>query len=129
MEISQDEPIFTSIDNIKKLIKGTSDDFIIQIHNDNGSWSETEFNNFVNTFKSSGYKETIKDEYLEITNIDNITLMINKLKNILLYCNSNNYKSTEYIWTKPAIVSDEKIIDLFDIISSQIINRDNILRF
>ena len=62
MEISQDEAIFTSIDKIKKLIDGASnDDFIIQIHNDNGSWSETEFNNFVNTFKSSGYKETIKD--------------------------------------------------------------------
>ena len=115
MEISQDEPIFTSIDNIKKLIKGTTDDFIIQIHNDNGSWSETEFNNFINTFKSSGYLETVKDEYLEITNTDNITLTINKLKNILLYCNSNNYKATDHKWFKRTLITEEKINDLFDI--------------
>ena len=128
MEISQDEPIFTSIDNIKKLIKGTTDNFIIQIHNDNGSWSETEFNNFVNTFKSSGYKETIKDEYLEITNIDNITLMINKLKNILLYCNSNNYKTTDYRWYKKTLITEEKINDLFDInMNMNVYNIDDVI--
>ena len=115
MEISQDEPIFTSIDNIKKIINGTTDDFIIQIHNDNGLWSETEFNNFLNTFKSSDYVETVKDEYLEITDIDNITLRINKLKNILLYCNSNNYKTTDHLWYKKTLVIEEKINDLFDI--------------
>ena len=115
MEISQDEPIFTSIDNIKKIINGTTDDFIIQIHNDNGLWSETEFNNFLNTFKSSDYVETVKDEYLEITDIDNITLKINKLKNILLYCNSNNYKTTDHQWYKKTLVIEEKINDLFDI--------------
>ena len=115
MEISQDEPIFTSIDNIKKIINGTTDDFIIQIHNDNGLWSETEFNNFLNTFKSSDYVETVKDEYLEIIDIDNITLRINKLKNILLYCNSNNYKTTDHLWYKKTLVIEEKINDLFDI--------------
>ena len=116
MEISQDEPIFTSIDKIEKLIDGASnDDFIIQIHNDNGSWSETEFNNFINTFKSNGYEETIKDEYLEITNTDNITLTINKLKYILLYCNSNNYKATEHKWHKKTLIIEEQINDLFDI--------------
>ena len=128
MEISQDEPIFTSIDNIKKLIKGTADDFIIQIHNDNGSWSETEFNNFINTFKSSGYKETIKDEYLEITNIDNITLIINKIKNILLYCNSNNYKATEHKWYKKTLITEEKINDLFDInMNMNVYNIDDVI--
>ena len=116
MEISQDEAIFTSIDKIKKLIDGASnDDFIIQIHNDNGSWSETEFNNFIHTFKSSGYEETIKDEYLEITNTDNITLRINKLKFILLYCNSNNYKATEHNWYKKTLKIEEPINDLFDV--------------
>jgi hypothetical protein len=126
MEISQDEPIFASIDNIKKAIKGTSDDFIIHIHNDNGSWSETEFNNFMNTFKSGGYKETIKDEYLEITNADNITLIINKLKYILLYCNSNNYKATDHKWIKKELLIEEKVNDLFDInMNMNVYNNDD----
>lgn len=126
MEISQDEPIFAAIDNIKKAFKGTSDDFIIQIHNDNGSWSETEFNNFINTFKSSGYKETIKDEYLEITNADNITLIINKLKYILLYCNSNNYKATDHKWIKKELIIEEKVNDLFDVnMNMNVYNNDD----
>jgi hypothetical protein len=126
MEISQDEQIFKILKIMEDLMKvDVSNEFIIKIHNDNGSWSETEFNNFINTYRSN-YTEVSKDEYLEVSNEDNMTLVISKIRNILLYCNSNNYKSTEYIWTKPTIVSDEKIIDLFDInMDMQIIKYDN----
>jgi hypothetical protein len=126
MEISQDEQIFKILKLMEDLIKtNKTNEFIIKIYNDNGSWTETEFNNFINTFRSN-YTEVNKDEYLEVIDENNITLIISKLKNILLYCNSNNYKSTEYIWNKPSIISDEKINDLFDInMDMQIINNDN----
>jgi hypothetical protein len=126
MEISQDEQIFKILKLMEDLIKtNKTNEFIIKIYNDNGSWTETEFNNFINTFRSN-YTEVNKDEYLEVIDENNITLIISKLKNILLYCNSNNYKSTEYIWNKPSIISNEKINDLFDInMDMQIINNDN----
>jgi hypothetical protein len=116
MEISRDEPIFSSIDTITKLLVNNSNNkLVISIYNDNGSWSESEFNNYINTFRSSNYDETIKDEYLEIINSDNIKLVITKLKNILLYCNSNNYKQTEYKWIRDTLQLEEKVNDLFDV--------------
>ena len=125
MEISQDEQIFKILKLMEDLLKADkTNEFIIKIHNDNGSWTETEFNNFINTFRSN-YDEINKDEYLEISDENNITLVISKIRNILLYCNSNNYKSTEFIWNKPSIIGDEKIVDLFDInMDMQIINTD-----
>jgi len=121
MEISQEEQIFKII---KIMEKGMDEgnNFIIKIENDNGPWSETEFINFINTFRAN-YDEISKDEYLEISNDDNIILTISKIKNILLYCNSNNYKSTEYKWIKSTIIENNKIEDLFDInMDMQIIN-------
>ena len=126
MEISQDEQIFKILKMMEDLIiADKNNEFIIKIHNDNGSWTETEFNNFINTFRSN-YDEINKDEYLEVSDEDNITLVISKLRNILLYCNSNNYKSTEFIWNKPSIISEEKISDLFDINMDMIISNTDI---
>ena len=125
MEISQDEQIFKILKIIENSLKEESkNEFIIKIHNDNGSWTETEFNNFLNTFRNS-YTEISKDEYLEVID-DNIILTISKLKNIALYCNSNNYKSTEFSWNKSSTIINEKIIDLFDInMDMLVINNDN----
>ena len=125
MEISQEEQIFKILKMMEDSVKADkSNEFIIKIHNDNGSWTETEFNNFINTFRSN-YDEINNDEYLEVSDENNITLVISKIRNILLYCNSNNYKSTEYIWKKPSIIIDEKITDLFDInMDMQIVNND-----
>ena len=116
MEISQEEQIFKIIKVMEDRIKDDDkNEFIIKIHNDNGSWTEGEFNNFINTYRALNYTEVSKDEYLEITNDDNITLIITKIKNILLYCNSNNYKSTEYKWIRSTEIENETIRDLFDI--------------
>ena len=46
MEISQDEQIFTSIKTIEQLLKDDNI-FIVKLINDNGLWSETEFNNYI----------------------------------------------------------------------------------
>ena len=106
MEISKDEPIFKAIKTMETYISAddtSTNEYIIHIQNDNGSWTETEFTNFINSLRFS-YKETIADERLEITNMDGIKLNIYKMKNILLYCNTNNYKLTEYKWSKKTLI-------------------------
>jgi hypothetical protein len=118
MEISKDEPIFNTIKTMDRYIStediAATNEYVIHIQNDNGSWTETEFNNFINSLRYSN-NETIKDEYLEISNAQGIILTINKLKNILLYCNTTNYKLTEYKWMSRKLVISENINDLFDI--------------
>ena len=113
MEISQDERIFSAITNMNKLLS-EDNEFIIKIVNDNGLWSETEFNNFISSFRSN-YTEIDNDQYLQITNQDNVTLEITKLKNILNYCNTNNYKSGIYKWYKSTLLQEETINDLLDV--------------
>ena len=103
MEISKDEVIFTSIEKMKTLMTDTNE-FKIHIINDNGGiWSESEFNNFVNSLRFS-YKEDIKDEYLEVKNDDGIILTINKMKNIVLYSNTNNCKLTDHSWNRNILI-------------------------
>jgi hypothetical protein len=78
MEISQDEQIFKILKLMEDLIKtNKTNEFIIKIYNDNGSWTETEFNNFINTFRSN-YTEVNKDEYLEVIDENNIRIIISK---------------------------------------------------
>lgn len=110
MEISLNEPIFDIIKNIS----GENNEFIININNDNGVWYENEFTNFINSFRSN-YDEIEKEEYLEVID-NNIILEINKLKNIYLYCNSNNYKTNnDYRLYKLIKKREETVKDLFDI--------------
>ena len=113
MEISQDERIFSAITNMNKLLS-EDNEFIIKIVNDNGLWSETEFNNFISSFRSN-YTEIDNDQYLQIINQDNLILEITKLKNILNYCNTNNYKSGLYKWYKSTLITEETVDDLLDV--------------
>ena len=114
MEISKDEVIFTSIEKMKTLMTDTNE-LKIHIINDNGGiWSESEFNNFINSLRFS-YKEDIKDEYLEIKNDDGIILNINKMNNIVLYSNTNNCKLTDHSWIRNNLIESNKINDLFDV--------------
>ena len=123
MEISFKEPIFSSIENMMKYMKDDgNNEFTVNIINDNGLWSETEFNNFINTFRSN-YKEIEEEEYLDIINDNNIKLTINKIRNILLYCNNNNYKITEHKWNKYIKQNEETINDLFDVNIKMEVNR------
>lgn len=113
MEISKDEVIFASIQKMESLLTDKND-FMIKIINDNGGWSEAEFNNFIHSLHFN-YTELFNEEYLKIQNDDGLILTINKMKNILLYSNSNNYKLTEYSWNKILTNDTEKINDLFDV--------------
>jgi hypothetical protein len=113
MEISKDEVIFASIQKMESLLTDKND-YMIKIINDNGGWSEVEFNNFIHSLHFN-YTELFNEEYLKIQNDDGLILTINKMKNILLYSNSNNYKLTEYSWNKILSNDTEKINDLFDV--------------
>lgn len=114
MEISLNEPIFDIIKNISREMNIENNELKINIINANGNWYENEFINFINSFRSN-YDEIEKEEYLEVIQ-DNIILEINKLKNIYLYCNSNNYKTNnDYRLYKITKKQDETIKDLFDV--------------
>ena len=114
MEISLNEPIFDIIKNISLEMNKENNELKINIINANGSWYENEFINFINSFRSN-YDEIEKEEYLEVIQ-DDIILEINKLSNVYLYCNSNNYKTNnDYRLYKLIKKRDETIKDLFDV--------------
>ena len=124
MEISQDEQIFTSIKTIEQSLKDDNI-FIVKLINDNGLWSETEFNNYISSFRSN-YAEIDKEQYLEIVGTNNVTLEITNLKNILNYCNTNNYKSGNYKWYKSTQIAEETVNNLLDVnIIMQVIKNED----
>jgi len=112
MELSKDEPLFKTIEMIKKEI-AVLNKVILKIHN-NTDWSESEFNNFTSFLRSNNYKETIDDEILEVINNSNY-LTINKIGGIMNYLSTNNHKGTNHKWETKVIVKNEKIDDLFDV--------------
>ena len=92
MELSKDEPIFKTIDNLKQYIGINS--VTLKFHN-NTDWTETEFNNFTSVLRNN-YREIIDEEILEIS-IDKNYLTISKIANILNYCTTNNYSNINEI--------------------------------
>ncbi len=113
MELSKDEFIFDVLENIKTYLS-TDNNFISISFINNGEFTDTEFNNFIHSFRFNKNKEIIKDEYLNTT-FGDYSFIIQKIKNIILYCNSNSIKNTNAIWTKTDLIKNDKIYDLFDI--------------
>ncbi len=111
MELSKDEPLFKTIEMIKKEIAVNK--VTLKIHN-NTEWSESEFNNFRSFLVTNNYKETVDEEFLEVTN-DNTSLIISKLGGIMNYLTTNSYSTTIHKWENKTIIKSEKINDLFDV--------------
>ena len=111
MELSKDEPLFKTIEIIKKEI--AENKVVLKIHN-NTEWSESEFNNFTSFLRSNNYKETIDDEILEVINNSNY-LTIHKITGIMNYLNTNNHNGLNHKWKSKTIIKNEKINDLFDV--------------
>ncbi len=111
MELSKDEPLFKTIEIIKKEI--AENKVVLKIHN-NTEWSESEFNNFTSFLRSNNYKETIDDEILEVINNSNY-LTIHKLTGIMNYLNTNKHNGLNHKWKSKSIIRNEKINDLFDV--------------
>ena len=98
MEISKDEVIFASIQKMESLLTDKND-FMIKIINDNGGWSEAEFNNFIHSLHFN-YTELFNEEYLKIQNDDGLILTINNfytLANDFVISNNEDIKNLEKI--------------------------------
>lgn len=112
MELSKDELIFPIIDKQYDLLDDTSE-WIISILNGQLSWSENEFNNFINVMTSLKFEQKIQEEYLEIAYDEDI-LVIKNITNIIKYCSNNNHNLILHEWIKRKIITSETIKDLFD---------------
>lgn len=123
MELLNTEPIFKIIDDLNQYVG--KNHVLIKFLNYT-DWTEREFHNLINTLRSN-YKESIEEEYLEVSKEENI-LKIFKLGNILTYCNLNNHISTNYKWEKRTIVNKSNVNDLFDLnLEFEVTTIDNIV--
>lgn len=115
MELSKDELIFNVLENLKTYLSVDDNHNHISIKFiNNAEFTETEFNNFIQSFRFNKNKEIIKDEYLNAT-FGEFSFTIQKIKNIILYCNSNSLNRTNAIWNKIIEIKKDPIYDLFDI--------------
>jgi hypothetical protein len=113
MELSKSNMIFNIIDNQAQLVTQDSNDkWCIDFKNGNSIWTESEYNNFVNVMRSSGYTQEIENEYLEVS-ADDKCMFINGYNNIIKYCNYNNLKNG-IIWNNKNIKSIDTVDDLFN---------------
>ena len=113
MELEQDLPIFDIINKYLG-IEDDSKELVISFHNTGGQFTELEFNNFTNTFRSLGYDQVIEKECLEATNGNDI-MMVEGLPHIIKYCVTNATDSNKTKWFKTKEIMNENVNDLFDI--------------
>lgn len=113
MELEQDQPIFEIIDKYLD-ITDESKELVISFHNPGGQFTEFEFNNFTNTFRSLGYEQIIEKECLEATD-GNDTMMVEGLPQIIQYCVTNTPDTSKTQWFKSKQIINENINDIFDI--------------
>ena len=73
MELDKDLPLFSIIHNQLELLKNNdTNEMEISFYKAEGSFTEFEFNNFTNVCRSFNCKESIDNEYLEVTGDNNI---------------------------------------------------------
>ena len=113
MELDKELPICSII---QKFIENDEDNqkLVTNFYVKDGNFSEQDFKNFTNVFRSLEYTETIKKECLEAISED-ITMSIMGISNIIEYCTYNNYNKNKTQWQKKRITFQENVEDLFDI--------------
>ena len=111
MEISKDNSIFSIIERQHSL-KDDNIRWKIEFFNET-SWTENEYNNFINVMKSFGYTEEIDTQDLNVSS-DDIMLEITGNSNILKYCMSDNYKKIQTKWYKNKVLADDNLNNLID---------------
>jgi hypothetical protein len=114
MELSRDLPIFDIINNHMELIKlNDTAELEISFHKKEGTFTELEFNNFTNVFRSLKYKEIVEPERLDIS-AENSIIHINSMQNIVSYCVTDSiHKDTP--WFKMKTLTSDSIEELFDL--------------
>jgi hypothetical protein len=112
MELDKELPICKVI---KDFIENDDEtqELVVNFYVKDGTFSEQNFKNFTNVFRSLDYKETIEKECLEATS-ENITMTISGIANIIQYCASNIYNKNKTKWQKKITATSESIEDLFD---------------
>ena len=112
MELSKEELIFPIIDKQFELLDELNQ-WNISILNGELSWTENEFNNFINVMTSLNFKQQIEEEYLEVS-CDEDILFIKNITNIIKYCSNNNHNLILHEWIKRKTIITDDIKDLFD---------------
>ena len=96
MELDKDLPICRVIKDFIENDDKTQE-LAVNFYVKDGTFSEQNFKNFTNVFRSLDYKETIEKECLEATS-ENITMTISGIANIIQYCASNIYNKNKTKW-------------------------------
>jgi SAM-dependent methyltransferase len=115
MELDKDLPLFSIIHNQLELLKNNdTNEMEISFYKAEGSFTEFEFHNFTNVCRSFNCKESIDNEYLEITGDNNI-LHIEGIANIMKYCTTDTFDNKKTKWNKIQILNANNIDGLFDV--------------
>jgi hypothetical protein len=116
MELSRDLPIFSIIQNHIDLLNANETfELEINILKKEGHFSEYDFNNFTNVFRSlSDYTEIITTECLNVTT-ESDCIQIIGMPYILQYCKSDVYDKNKTVCYKTKTIASDTISDLFDL--------------
>jgi hypothetical protein len=115
MELNRDLPIFDILKNHAELVSlNESAELEITFQKKEGPFTELEFNNFTNVFRSfGGFKEQIETECLEVA-ADSTVVHIESMQNILSYCMTDSFNKNAPVYKVKSLSSDS-VTDLFDL--------------
>jgi SAM-dependent methyltransferase len=112
MELQKDLPIFDYISKYTQEIN-ENEELEIIIYPLKGKYTETEFNNFTNVFRSLNYTENIEKECLSVY-AQNVELNIHGISSIIKYCNTASYNTDTVEWVRHNTIMEDEVKDLFD---------------
>jgi len=112
IEISKDDNIMKVIDKHSSLIS-TKDCVCLIKFNNYSSWSEKEYNNFINVMKTEGFSENVEPQVLNISS-DTTLFTISGSSSILRYCSLNTYKKKDAIIYNYKTEGKDIVDDIFD---------------
>jgi hypothetical protein len=109
MELDKDLPLFSIIHNQLELLRNNdTNELEITFYKAEGTFTEFEFNNFTNVCRSFNCKESIDNEYLEVTGDNNI-LHIEGISNIMKYCITDTFDNKKTKWVKEQMLNANNI--------------------
>lgn len=112
MELDKDLPFLQFID---AFTNGDYKELEISFSGKDATFTEMEFNNFINTFRTLKYTETIDKEKVKSYTSTEI-IIVNGLSNIVKYCASSDTFDDKYCeFYKYTTLESDEINDVFDV--------------
>jgi len=112
MELDKDLPFLKFID---LYLNGDYKELEISFSGKDLTFTEAEFNNFINTFRNLKYKETIEKEKVKSYTLNEMVI-VNGLSNIVKYCSSSDSFDDKYCkFYKYSSLDFDGICDIFDV--------------